>query len=85
MRTAADLIQLLMKDENIDKDILIVQRRPLHAGSSWRPEEIDIEYVDDIGGILKLMVDLPECEEAHCEDRDDCECNCDLCSHCLKQ
>lgn len=80
---ASDLIQILMKDENIDKDITIVQRRPAVAERGWRAKELDIVDTNDLGSGLRLLVDIDECEEEHCDHGfDECLCDCDMCERC---
>lgn len=84
---ATELIQILMRDENIDKDIQIVERKPLGAERGWRPAQLDVVDVKDFGINLELMVDLPEpevCDERHCTHNYscDCDCDCDYCERC---
>lgn len=84
--TAADLIQLLMKDENIDKDIVIVQRKPALTSGRFVAKEMEVEDVKDFTSRLELMVDLPEpdeCDERHADD-EDCNCWCEVCEDCTR-
>lgn len=77
---ATELIQILMRDENIDKDIQIVERKPLGAERGWRPAQLDVVDVKDFGVNLELVVDLPECDLDHSDG--DCQCDCIICESC---
>jgi inorganic pyrophosphatase len=72
--TAAALIQVLMREDNIDKDIVVVNVR--------NSEEFAIEEANDISGLLKLVVDLGDPDDA-CEHFNICNCDCESCEECL--
>jgi hypothetical protein len=75
--TAAELIQILVKEGNIDKDVVISDAR-------YPSATYDIEQAQDHSSVVNILVDLEnaqECGREHATD-DTCTCDCDLCRHC---
>lgn len=69
--TASELIQILMRNENIDKDIEIVNSRDGRVS-------FQVDEVRDVSSVIELVVDLGDDLLEM-----DCSCSCDVCEECL--